>query len=95
MSGIANAAGNSGKRIRIHGAAGKRLLTLDDCLQTRVGFEAPGTPRQEFSIGRVLGGGLFDAEKRLEFLSIACPADRAVHDAALGLVPSGLYAVDS
>ncbi len=79
MSGIANAAASSGERIRVHGAAGKRLLTLDDCLQTRVGFEAPGTPRQDFSIGRVLSGGLFDAGERLEFLSIAVTVDHLAH----------------
>ncbi len=43
VGGLASAMDDASPRVvRIHGVAGRRLFTLDDCFQTHIGFEAPG-----------------------------------------------------
>ncbi len=48
--------GELGGPTRIHGLAGKRVLTLDGCLQIGKTFEMPGFVRERYHVPRILSG---------------------------------------
>ena len=55
------------RMVRIHGVAGKRYLTLDRCFNTNTTFEAPGIPRQNFYVNRIITDHLFGDDEELTF----------------------------
>lgn len=57
----------SGDIVRIHGAVGKRHLTLDNCFSMHTGYETLGSTRQTYYIGRIIAGYLFGADEDLAF----------------------------
>ena len=60
---------------RILGIAGKKLLTLDRCLETSKSFEVPGFLRQAFHVSHVLAGAHFENDEALAFESITVTID--------------------
>lgn len=64
---------NTAERVpyqRILGVAGKKLLTLERCLETSKSFEMPGFVRQKFHVGHVLAGAHFEDEAPIRFESV-------------------------
>lgn len=53
--------------VRIHGVAGKRYLTLNDCFITDTTFDMPGIPRQTYHVGAIITGHLFGEDEALTF----------------------------
>ena len=53
--------------IRIHGVAGKRYLTLDDCFATNTAYDMPGVARQTYAVGLLIAGHLFGQDEPLTF----------------------------
>jgi len=53
--------------IRLHGVAGKRYLTLDNCFATNNTYDMPGIARQTYAVGFVITGHLFDQDEPLTF----------------------------
>ena len=56
--------------IRIHGIAGKKLLTLDSCLRTNQQLEIPGIVRERYHVSRVLTGAQFSEDQPLDFNAV-------------------------
>lgn len=54
-------------RLRIHGVAGRRYLTLDGCFMTNTTHEMPGITRQSYYVARIITDHLFDADEALTF----------------------------
>ena len=53
--------------VRIHGVAGRKLLTLYDCLRSNVTINAPGITQEQYQASAILSGGHFDENVPLEF----------------------------
>ncbi len=53
--------------IRLHGVAGRRYLTLDNCFATNTAYDMPGVARQTYAVGLVIAGHLFDQDEALAF----------------------------
>ena len=53
--------------IRVHGVAGKRYLTLDNCFATNTIYEMPGIARQTYAVGLAITGHLFSQDEPLTF----------------------------
>lgn len=53
--------------LRIHGVAGKRYLTLDQCFMTNSTLEMPGINRQTYYVGRIITNHLFGDSEALTF----------------------------
>ena len=58
-----------GETVRIQGVAGKKSLTLDECLQTRRTIEHPGIAREMYYAPIVLAGAHFDEGEPLKFIA--------------------------
>ena len=61
---------NSVGPVRIHGVAGKKILTLDGCLQIQKTFESPGILREGYYVPIVLSGAYFEDNEPLEFAAV-------------------------
>ena len=55
--------------VRIQGVAGKKSLTLDECLRTRRTIEHPGIAREMYYAPIVLAGAHFDEGEPLKFIA--------------------------
>ncbi len=64
---IAEQFNNQARLLRVHGIAGKRYLTLDNCLNSGTTLEMPGIPRQSYHVGQIIAGHLFSADEPLTF----------------------------
>jgi hypothetical protein len=65
--------------IRILGVAGKRVLTLDDCLRAGSTFETPGVHRERYRPATVLAGAHFDEGEALTFSAVAVQVRHLSH----------------
>jgi hypothetical protein len=63
-------------RIRIHGVAGRRYLTLDKCFASNTSLDMPGIARQTYTVGLVIAGHLFDNDESLTFDKCAVEFDQ-------------------
>lgn len=64
---------------RIHGAAGKRHLTLDGCFNTNTELEVPGTIRQTYYVNRIITDALFDEDEPMSFDKCSVSFDQLAH----------------
>ena len=55
---------------RIHGVAGKKLLTLDDCYLIQTSSQYPGILRERYRAPIVFAGAHFDENQSLEFSAV-------------------------
>jgi hypothetical protein len=60
---------------RIHGAAGRKKLTLVDCIHVQTNIQSPGIERQTFRVQRVLTGAHFGRDYELAFDEVAVAFD--------------------
>jgi hypothetical protein len=62
------------ERIRIHGIAGKRLVTIFDCMQSNWNLQAPGIIRESYVGSMLIAGGHITDEMPMEFKSLVFEA---------------------
>ena len=55
---------------RIHGVAGERLLTLDDCYQVTKRIGMPGIVREEYQVSWILSGDHFRGDQASRFTAV-------------------------
>lgn len=65
--------------IRILGVAGKRMLTLDGCLQAGSTLEVPGIHRTRYRPSLILSGAHFDEHEALDFSAISVQVRHLEH----------------
>lgn len=67
---------NQARLLRIHGIAGKRYLTLDNCMNSNSTFEMPGISQQTYWVGQIVAGHLFPDDEPLTFDKCAVTLDQ-------------------
>jgi ApeA N-terminal domain 1 len=65
--------------IRLHGVAGRRYLTLDNCFATNTTYDMPGVARQTYAVGLIISGQLFGQDEPLTFDRFAVEFDQLAH----------------
>ena len=70
---------NQNERIRIQGAAGGRLVTLDRSLKVGDSYEVPGTIREKYIAPIVLSDHHFDVDESLDFSSVSVCLRHSAH----------------
>ena len=65
--------------LRVHGIAGRRYITLDNCLVSENNIQVPGIAREKYRVGLIFSGAHISESEALEFSVVRCQLRHLAH----------------